>query len=74
MGTFLMIVQFIVCIGLIAAVVMQESKGEGLGSIGGGGGRMFFNQRKGSEEVLEVATTYLAVGFLVLSVVLTIWF
>lgn len=73
MGTFLMIIQFIVCIALIVAVVLQESKGEGLGSIGGGA-RMFFNQRKGSEEILEMATTYLAVGFLVLSVVLTIWF
>lgn len=73
MGTFLMIVQFIVCIGLIVAVVLQESKGEGLGAIGGGG-RMFFGQRKGSEEILEQATTYLAVGFLVLSVVLTLWF
>lgn len=73
MGTFLMIIQFVVCIALIAAVVLQESKGEGLGSIGGGG-RMFFNQRKGNEQILEMATTYLAVGFLVLSVVLTIWF
>lgn len=74
MGTFLMIIQFIVCIALIVAVVLQESKGEGLGSIGGGGARMFFNQRKGSEEILEMATTYLAVGFLVLSVILALWF
>ncbi|HHT90431.1 MAG: preprotein translocase subunit SecG [Bacillota bacterium] len=73
MGTFLMIIQFIVCIALIVAVVLQESKGEGLGSIGGGS-RMFFNQRKGSEEILSTATTYLAVGFLVLSVVLSVWF
>ena len=58
---------------LIVAVVLQESKGEGLGSIGGGS-RMFFNQRKGSEEILSAATTYLAVGFLVLSVVLSVWF
>ena len=73
MGTFLMIIQFIVCIALIVAVVLQESKGEGLGSIGGGS-RMFFNQRKGSEEILATATTYLAVGFMVLSVILSVWF
>ncbi len=73
MGTFLMIIQFIVCIALIAAVVLQESKGEGLGSIGGGS-RMFFNQRKGNEEILSTATTYLAVGFMVLSVILSVWF
>ncbi|NMB00390.1 MAG: preprotein translocase subunit SecG [Firmicutes bacterium] len=73
MGTFLMVIQFLVCIALIVAVVLQESKGEGLGSIGGSS-RMFFNQRKGSEQILEMATTYLAVGFMVLSVVLSIWF
>jgi preprotein translocase subunit SecG len=73
MGTFFMIIQFIVCIALIVAVVLQESKGEGLGSIGGGS-RMFFSQRKGNEEILSTATTYLAVGFMVLSVVLSVWF
>lgn len=73
MGTFFMIIQYIICIALIVTVVLQESKGEGLGSIGGGS-QMFFNQRKGSEEILEMATKYLAVGFLVLSVVISIWF
>ncbi len=74
MGTFLMAIQFLVCIALIVAVVLQESKGEGLGSIGGGS-RMFFSKRsKGMEQILETATTYLAVGFMVLSVILTIWF
>lgn len=68
-----MIVQFVVSIGLIAAVILQESKGEGLGSIGGGG-QMFFSKRKGYEHVLDTATTYLAVGFMVLSVVLSLWF
>jgi preprotein translocase subunit SecG len=73
MGTFLMIIQFIVCIALIGVVLLQESKGEGLGAIGGGGS-MFFNRHKGHEEILELATTYLAVGFMILSVVLSIWF
>lgn len=68
-----MVVQFIICIALIVAVLLQESKGEGLGSIGGGS-QMFFGQRKGSEQILEQATTYLAVGFMVLSVVLALWF
>lgn len=73
MGTFLMVIQFLICIALVVAVVLQESKGEGLGSLGGGAS-MFFNQRKGTEEILETATTYLAVGFMVLSVVLSLWF
>ncbi|HHT43147.1 MAG TPA: preprotein translocase subunit SecG [Firmicutes bacterium] len=74
MGTFLLVIQFLVCIALIVAVVLQESKGEGLGSIGGGSRMFFGSKRKGVEEVLETATTYLAVGFMVLSVVLSIWF
>ncbi|NLJ79604.1 MAG: preprotein translocase subunit SecG, partial [Firmicutes bacterium] len=45
-----MIVQFVVSIALIVAVLLQESKGEGLGSIGGGS-RMFFNRRRGTEQV-----------------------
>lgn len=73
MGTLLLVIQFLICIALIVAVVLQESKGEGLGSIGGGSS-MFFNKRKGAEQILETATTYLAVGFMVLSVVLSIWF
>lgn len=71
MVTFLMVIQMFISIALIAAVLMQESKGEGLGSIGGGG-KMFFNQPKGSQKMLEQATKYLAVGFVVLSVVLSI--
>lgn len=71
MVTFLMVVQLLVCLGLIIAVVLQESKGEGLGSIGGGG-KMFFNQASGTERVLEQTTKYLAVTFIVLSVVLSI--
>ena len=73
MGTFLMIIQFLVSISLIVVVVLQESKGEGLGSVGGGSS-LFFSKRKGMEQLLETATTYLAVGFLVLLVVLSVWF
>lgn len=73
MGTFLMIIQFLISISLIVVVVLQESKGEGLGSVGGGSA-LFFNKRKGRDELLDTATTYLAVGFLILSVVLAVWF
>ncbi|MGB4140996.1 MAG: preprotein translocase subunit SecG, partial [Limnochordia bacterium] len=51
METFLMVVQFLICIGLIVTVVLQESKGEGLGSIGGGS-KMFFGKASRKEIVL----------------------
>ncbi|MFO7311286.1 MAG: preprotein translocase subunit SecG [Bacillota bacterium] len=72
MGVFLMILQVIVSIGLIAVVLLQKSKGEGLGAIGGSA-QMFFDQARGIDRVLEKSTTILAVLFMVLSIVISIW-
>lgn len=72
MTVFLMVLQVMVAIGLIAVVLMQKSKGEGLGAIGGSA-QMFFDQARGLDRVLEKATTYLAVAFMVLSIVISIW-
>lgn len=72
MTVFLMVLQVIVAIGLIAVVLMQKSKGEGLGAIGGSA-QMFFDRARGLDRVLEKATTYLAVAFMVLSIVISIW-
>lgn len=71
MTTFLLIVQFIVSIALIAVVLLQKSKGEGLGSIGGGA-QLFFDKAKGVDKTLERATTVIAVVFLLLTIVLAI--
>ena len=72
MGVFLMILQVLVSIGLIAVVLLQRSKGEGLGAIGGSA-QMFFDQARGIDRVLEKSTTVLAVLFMVLSIVISIW-
>lgn len=72
MTVLLMVLQLLVAIGLIVVVVLQKSKGEGLGSIGGSA-QMFFDQARGLDRVLEKATTYLAVAFMVLSIVISIW-
>jgi len=71
MLTFLMVVQLLVAIALTVAVVLQESKGEGMGSIGGSS-KLFFNKASQKEIILEKATKYLAVAFLVLGVVISI--
>lgn len=71
MAVFLMILQLIVSIGLIGVVIMQKSKGEGLGSIGGGA-QMFFDKSSGFDRVLEKATTYLAIAFMLLSIIISI--
>ncbi|WP_324717308.1 preprotein translocase subunit SecG [Carboxydochorda subterranea] len=69
MRTFLFVLQLIVAVALTAVVILQPSKGEGLGSIGGGA-QMFFRKAKGWELILERATAVLAVLFMGLSVAL----
>lgn len=71
MFTFLLVVQLFVSIALIAVVLFQKSKGEGLGSIGGGA-QLFFDKSKGLDKTLERATTIIATVFLLLSVVLAL--
>ncbi len=69
--TALLVLQFIVSLALIVVVLLQRSKGEGLGSIGGGA-RIFFDQARGIDRTLERATTVIAVLFMVLSVALAV--
>ena len=62
MRTFLVIIQFLVCLTLIISVLLQPGKSAGLsGSIAGG-----------AEQLFAKVTTVSAVLFMVLSVVLVI--
>jgi protein translocase SecG subunit len=68
----LMAVYLLVSVGLIAAVVTQSSKNEGLGGmLGGGSTQSVFQGKKSTEEMLGTATNYLAVSFIVLSMVVS---
>ncbi len=69
--TLLMVLQFLISFFLIVVVLLQKSKGEGLGSIGGGA-QMFFDKAKGFDRTLERATTFAAVAFMLLSVILAV--
>ena len=78
MYTFLIILHVIVCILLIIAVLMQTSKGNALGgAFGGGGGPMgggnLFGARQ-TASLLSKFTTGLAVGFFVITLLITISF
>jgi preprotein translocase subunit SecG len=72
MRTFLVIVQFIVCITLIISVLLQPGKSAGLsGSIAGGAEQLFGKQRsKGYEALFAKVTTVSAILFMVFSVML----
>ncbi len=66
MRIFLTVVQFILALGLIGLILLQNSKG-GLGSAFGGG--EFYRSRRGAEKVVFWATIVVAAVFLLSSIV-----
>ncbi|MGE5605937.1 MAG: preprotein translocase subunit SecG, partial [Bacteroidota bacterium] len=69
---FLQVLLLIDSIALIAIIILQPSKGEGLGAIGSGG-QMFFAKNKGLEKLLDKATMWLGIMFGVLLVLSEIY-
>lgn len=65
----LIILLSLVAVVTIVVVAIQPSKGEGLGSIGGGS-QMFFGKNKGFEATLDKATWYLGALLAILSIAL----
>lgn len=69
----LMIIYAIVCAALTVIVLMQEGKQAGLGgSLSGASDNTYWGKNKGRsmEGALERITKYLAVGFILLSLIL----
>jgi preprotein translocase subunit SecG len=60
--TAVLIIDFIVAVGVIGIIVLQGPKGEGLGSIGGGGARLFHGPKPRETLLLRITST-LAVLF-----------
>ena len=71
MTTILLVVHLFLAIALIGVVLMQRSEGGALG-IGGGGMGSLFSSR-GAANVLTRATAFLAVGFFITSIALTMF-
>ena len=68
--TVLMVVDFIVCIALIAAVLLQTGRGAGLSSSFGGGDGAFFGKGNDLDTVLSKATIVLGTAFGVITLAL----
>lgn len=63
-------IHVLVCVTLIIVVLLQSSKGGGLaGAFGGGGGQTMFGGQE-TATFLSKTTTYLAVLFMILSLML----
>ena len=68
--TVLMVVDFIVCVALIGAVLLQTGRGAGLSSSFGGGDGAFFGKGNDLDTVMSKATIVLGALFGVITLAL----
>ncbi|MCK5131814.1 MAG: preprotein translocase subunit SecG [Candidatus Sabulitectum sp.] len=74
MTTVLTFLHSVICVLLIAVVLLQKSKGDGLsGAFGGGGALTASFGNRGAASLLSKATTVLAVLFMAASFLLAIF-
>lgn len=66
-------IHLVVCLALIVIVLFQADKGEGLaGAFGGGASATLFGER-GAETQISKMTTYLAIIFMITSLIIAVW-
>ncbi|MCL2549117.1 MAG: preprotein translocase subunit SecG [Symbiobacteriaceae bacterium] len=73
MQTFLWVIHVLLCVGLIAVVLLQAPKGEGLSGLFGGQTAQFMNRQQGLEKWLIMGTITFAFLFAITSFVLAVW-
>ncbi len=67
----LTVIYLIICLALIASVLLQSGRAAGLGAIAGGA-QSLVGKKKGLDEKLGKVTTYVAVVFMLLTIVLVV--
>ncbi len=70
-GTVLNIIYLVLCLGLIATVLLQSGRSAGLGAIAGGA-QSLVGKKKGLDEMLSKMTTYIAIAFMLFTIVLVV--
>ena len=71
LGTLVTIVHLFICVFLILIVLLQQGKGADVGATFGGGGNTMFGA-SGADTFLTKVTTFVAICFMVTSVVLAV--
>jgi len=71
LNTVVLIIHFIAAAAVIGVIILQGPKGEGLGSIGGGGARLFHGPKPRETLFLRV-TASLAIVFGITSLILVL--
>ncbi|MDD2569443.1 MAG: preprotein translocase subunit SecG [Clostridia bacterium] len=72
MEIFLLIIQLISALGLIATILLQSSKSAGMSGAIAGGAETLFGKKKGRDEILSKITIVLTVVFLLLTLIIVI--
>lgn len=72
METFLLIIQLLSALGLIATILLQSSKSAGMSGAIAGGAETLFGKKKGRDEILSKITIVLTVVFLLLTLIIVI--
>ncbi len=67
----LTIIYLVICLALIASVLLQSGRAAGLGAIAGGA-QSLVGKKKGLDEKLGKVTTYVAIIFMLLTIVLVV--
>ncbi|OPL14740.1 MAG: preprotein translocase subunit SecG [Firmicutes bacterium ML8_F2] len=70
-GTLITIIYLIICIALISIVLLQSGRSAGLGAIAGGA-QSLVGKKKGLDEKLSKVTTYVAVAFMLFTILLVV--
>ncbi len=70
-NTVLTIIYLFLCVMLIAIVLLQSGRSAGLGAIAGGA-QSLVGKKKGLDEKLGKVTTYVAVAFMLFTIVLVV--
>jgi len=72
--TFLLIIQILVSLGLIASVLLQSGRSAGMSGAIAGGAETFFGKKKGLDDLLNRISAGLAIVFLVLTLMISLIF
>lgn len=70
--TVVLIVQIICSIALIATVLLQSGKSAGLSGSIAGGGEAIFGKKKGLDDLFSKMTGYIAVVFIISTLLLSL--
>ena len=73
LSVFFIFVYLLVCVGLIVFTLIQTTKSEGLSGVIGGASQSIFRGKKSVEEKISQWNTYLAVSFIILSIIIALF-